>query len=58
MIETKERDTSIGTPEYEAEHLKNTRDKGLSERQEKSVSLAMEKWRKMEASRDIYGLFE
>lgn len=53
MIETKERDTSIGTPEYEAEHLKNTRDKGLSERQEKAISLAMEKWQKMEASRDM-----
>ncbi len=53
MIETRKRNTSIGTPEYEAEHLKNTRDKGLSERQEKAISLAMEKWRKMEASRDM-----
>lgn len=53
MIKTKERDTSIGTPGYEAEHLKATRDKGLSERQEQAISLAMEKWRKMKASRNM-----
>ena len=53
MIKTRKPDSFIGTPEYEAEHLKNTRDKGLSERQEKAISLAMEKWQKMEASRDM-----
>ena len=53
MIKTRKPDSSIGTPEYEAEHLKNTRDKGLSERQEKAISLAMEKWQKMESSRNM-----
>lgn len=58
MIKAGERRGIIGTPEYEAEHLKNTRDKGLSERQEKAISLAMEKWQKMEASRDMEYLDE
>lgn len=53
MIKAKEHRSSIGTPEYEAEHLKKTRDKGLSEKQEKAISLAMEKWGKMENSRDM-----
>lgn len=37
----------------EAAHLENTVDRGLSERQEKSISLAMKKWQKMKASRDM-----
>lgn len=53
MIKTKEHGRFIGTSGYEAEHLKATRDKGLSKKQEKAISLAMEKWRKMEASRDM-----
>ena len=53
MIKTKEHGMFIGTSGYEAEHLKATRDKGLSKKQEKAISLAMEKWRKMEASRDM-----
>ena len=50
MIETKE--------QYDAKHLKATRDKGLSERQELAISIAMEKWREMEASRNMNHLDE
>lgn len=53
MIEARKPDSSIRTPEHEVEHLKATRDKGLSERQEKAISLAMEKWQKMKTSRDM-----
>lgn len=58
MLKAGERRDIIGTPEYEAEHLKATRDNGLSERQELAISIAMEKWREMEASRNMNHLDE